>query len=94
MLALPPALADAYFQNLAGSARAGERRLAQLLKGLLTLCYYELPPAQEVVGYRPGPYVAMVAQRRQARYAGDIRRAEAAVLALDTGEPAAARPSP
>ena len=80
---LGPARADAYFQYLAHGSSARDRTLAQLLKGLITLCYYELPTVQAQVGYNPSPYVAAVAQRRQATYGDEIRRSEAAVFADD-----------
>ena len=84
---LPPVRAAAYFAHLMQNVRT--RTLAQLLKGLVTLCYYELPAVQAAIGYRPGPYVAAVARRRWATYAEDIRRGEAAVFAPDAGEAAA-----
>jgi hypothetical protein len=82
---LSPAQADAYFRHLMVGAGASSRALAQLLKGLITLCYYELPTVQAAIGYQPGPYVAQVAARRQARYGEAIRRGEAAVYADDPG---------
>ena len=70
---------------MARSSGARNRTLAQLLKGLVTLCYYELPQAQAEIGYSPVPYIAAVAQRRLATYGEDIRRSEAAVFANDGG---------
>jgi hypothetical protein len=84
---LDPARADAYFRRLAHSPHARDRTLAQLLKGLITLCYYELPVVQAGIGYQPVPYIAMVARRRQATYGDAIRRGEAAVFAADAGAP-------
>jgi choline dehydrogenase-like flavoprotein len=80
---LTPARADAYFRYMARSPNPRERALAQLLKGLITLCYYELAPAEADIDYHPAPYIAAVAQRRQAVYGEAIRRAEAAVFAND-----------
>jgi hypothetical protein len=85
---LDPARADAYFRALAQGSSAGDRTLAQLLKGLVTLCYYELPAAQAALGYDPVPYVAWIAQRRLATYGAAIQRAEAAVFADDAPDPA------
>ena len=58
------------------------RNLARLLKGIITLCYYELPAAQADIGYDPVPYVAEVAQRRLERYGDDVRRGEAKSLGM------------
>jgi hypothetical protein len=84
---LGPARADAYFRHLASAASPSDRALAQLLKGLVTLCYYELPAVQARIGYRPAPYIAGVARRRLARYGDAIRRGEAAVFADDGDMP-------
>ena len=78
---LDAALANAYFHFMAHSSGARNRTLAQLLKGLVTLCYYELPQAQAEIGYDPTPYIAAIAQRRLATYGEDIRRSEEAVFA-------------
>ena len=72
--------ADAYFTHVARHASARERSLAQLLKGLLTLCYYELPSSRDTINYRPAPYIAEVARRRLSTYAEDIRRSEDVVF--------------
>ena len=71
------------------------RDLVRLLKGLITLCYYELPAPQAKIGYDPVPYIASVAQRRMSTYAPNIRLSEAAVLAEDARSftaPPAGRP--
>jgi len=57
------------------------RNLARLLKGIITLCYYELPAAQGDIGYDPIPYVAAVAQRRLEKYGEEVRRGEEEVYA-------------
>ena len=68
--------------------RGGLAAVVQRLKGLVVMCYYELPEVKEQLGYRPGPYIAAVSRRRLASYGAEIRAGEAAVLAPD---PAAAR---
>ncbi|MFL5732924.1 MAG: FAD-dependent oxidoreductase [Chloroflexia bacterium] len=90
---LETAHADAYFQHTAQSTNARDRALAQLLKGLITLCYYELPAAQADIGYDPAPYIETVARRRQVTYGEAIRRSEEDVFAGDTDEEAGSRPS-
>ncbi len=77
------AVADAYFHRLAHGSSARDRAIAQLLKGLITFCYYELPEAQAGVGYRPAPFIVEVARRRLDTYGEDIRRREAALFAPD-----------
>jgi hypothetical protein len=53
------------------------------LKGLIVMCYYELPDVKDEIGYRPGPYIAAVSQRRLERYGEQIQAGEAAVLGDD-----------
>jgi hypothetical protein len=55
----------------------GIAALAERLKGLIVMCYYELPDVQREIGYRPGPYIAAVTRRRLERYGADIRAREA-----------------
>jgi hypothetical protein len=61
--------------------------VARRLKGLIVMCYYELPEVKGEIGYHPDPYIAAVSQRRLARYGAQIRAGEAAVLAGDPGGP-------
>jgi hypothetical protein len=50
------------------------------LKGLIVMCYYELPEVKEEIGYRPDPYIAAVSRERLTRYGAQIRAGEAAVF--------------
>lgn len=61
--------------------------VVQRLKGLVVMCYYELPEVKEQLGYRPGPYIAEVSRRRLASYGAEIRAGEAAVLGFDRPGP-------
>ena len=72
--------AGAYLRALLcrGDAIGG---LVRRVKGLVVMCYYELPEVKSEIGYLPGPYVAAVSRRRLERYGPEIRAAEAAVLA-------------
>jgi hypothetical protein len=73
--------AEAYLQAwLARGGVAGE--LVQRLRGLVTMCYYELPAVQREIGYQPGPYIAAVARRRLESYGPQIAAGEAAVTAV------------
>ena len=73
--------AEAYLQALlARGGLAGQ--LVQRLRGLVTMCYYELPAVQREIGYQPGPYIAAVSRRRLESYGPQIAAGEAAVTAV------------
>ena len=72
--------AEAYIRALL--ARGGlAAQLVQRLRGLVVMCYYELPPVQREIGYDPAPYIAAVSRRRLASYGPQIAETEAAVTA-------------
>jgi hypothetical protein len=74
--------AEAYLRALLG--RGGlAAEMVERLRGVMVMCYYELPEVQREIGYDPGPYIAAVSRRRLESYAADIRAAEAAVTARD-----------
>lgn len=73
---LDDATAQAYFRAALARAPA-----LALVKGLVVMCYYELPDVKEQIGYRPDDYIALVSQRRLATYGAQILAGEAAVLA-------------
>jgi hypothetical protein len=76
--------AAAYIQALlARRGDAGE--VARRLKGLMVMCYYELPTVQREIGYNPAPYIAAVSRRRLESYGEQIRAGEAAVTAPRPG---------
>ena len=50
---------------------AGE--LARRLKGVVTMCYYDLAEVQREIGYDPAPYIAAVSRRRLESYGPQIR---------------------
>ena len=76
--------AEAYIGALL--ARRGiVAQLVQRIKGLVVMCYYELPPVQREIGYNPAPYIAAVSRRRLESYGAQIRAGEAAVTAPDAG---------
>ncbi len=73
--------AEAYIRALL--ARGGvAAQLVQRLRGLVVMCYYELPPVQREIGYDPAPYIAAVSRRRLESYGPEIRAGEAAVTAV------------
>ena len=72
--------AEAYLRALL--ARGGVlAQLLQRLRGLVVMCYYELPTVQREIGYRPAPYIAAVSRRRLESYGPEIAAAETAVTA-------------
>jgi hypothetical protein len=80
--------AEAYIRALLGrQGVAGQ--VVRRLKGLVVMCYYELPTVQREIGYNPAPYIAAVSRRRLESYGAQIRAGEAAVTAPDpgTGQP-------
>jgi hypothetical protein len=66
--------AEAYIRALLGWGLVGE--LVQRIKGLVVMCYYELPVVQREIGYDPAPYIAAVSRRRLESYGPQIREAE------------------
>jgi hypothetical protein len=87
-------VADAYYR--AALARRGAGLALQRIKGLVVMCYYELPEVKEQLGYRPDAYIAAVSRRRLESYGAQIRAGEAAVLAPGPGDldPATPRDTP
>jgi hypothetical protein len=73
--------AEAYIRALLAS-RGVPSEFVRRLKGLVLMCYYDLPPVQREIGYDPAPYIAAVSRRRLASYGPEIRAGEAAVTDL------------
>jgi hypothetical protein len=68
-------VAEAYIRALlARHDPAAE--VVKRLKGVVTMCYYDLPEVQREIGYDPAPYIAAVSRRRLATYGPQIRAAE------------------
>jgi len=82
-------VADAYFRAVLARRSGGLRSAVQRIKGLVVMCYYELPEVKDQLGYRPDAYIAAVSARRLASYGEQIRAGEAAVLAPDRDQTAA-----
>ena len=75
-------VAEAYIRALLARHGAAAQ-LVQRLRGLVVMCYYELPVVQREIGYNPAPYIAAVSRRRLESYGPQIRAGEAAVTAPD-----------
>jgi len=71
LVRLGDAAADAYLGALL--ARSG---LVERIKGMVVMCYYELPEVKAEIGYDPDPYIALVSKRRLERYGDEIHAAE------------------
>lgn len=87
---LPDDAAGAYFRAVL--ARRGTGLALQRIKGLVVMCYYELPEVKDQLGYRPDAYIAAVSRRRLASYGAQIRAGEAAALAPGPGDTAPGTP--
>ena len=72
--------AEAYIRALLARHGAAAE-VAKRLKGVVTMCYYDLPEVQREIGYHPSPYIAAVSRRRLESYGPQIRAGEAAVTA-------------
>ena len=72
--------AEAYIRALL-ARRGAPAQMLQRVRGMVVMCYYELPPAQREIGYHPGPYIATVSRRRLEAYGPEIAAGEAAVTA-------------
>jgi hypothetical protein len=79
-------VAEAYIRALlARPGVAGE--LARRLKGVVTMCYYDLAEVQREIGYDPAPYIAAVSRRRLESYGAEIHVGEMAVTRTSDGAP-------
>ncbi len=63
--------AEAYVRALL-ARRGAAAEMVQRLKGVVTMCYYELPEVQREIGYDPAPYIASVSRRRLESYGPQV----------------------
>jgi hypothetical protein len=68
--------ADAYIRALLTRHNVAAEAVVRL-RGLIAMCYYELPEVQREIGYHPARYIAAVSRRRLESYGPQIRAAEA-----------------
>ena len=73
--------ADAYLRMVFASRPRSLAAMLQRIKGLVVMCYYELPEVKAEIDYDPEAYIATVSRRRLASYGPAITDGEAAVLA-------------
>lgn len=62
-------------------------QFARAINQLMSLSCYEMPAMMERVGYRPGPWIEEVTQRRLTVYRDDIRKQDAQIIAPDPLRP-------
>jgi hypothetical protein len=79
--------AERYFASWEHGPTPIHVQLARGLNQLMSLSCYEQPAMMERLGYRPGPWIAEVSQRRLTVYAGDVRRQAAQIIAPDPLRP-------
>jgi hypothetical protein len=72
--------AEAYLAKVLHRRKGALAGAVRLIKGLVVMCYYELPDVKAQLGYRPEEYIAQVSARRLATYGPEIAAAEAASL--------------
>lgn len=78
---------ERYYEWWLRSPISAHRQLARGVNALMSLSCYEQPEMMERVGYRPGPWIAEVTQRRLTVYRDDVRRQDAQILAPDPLRP-------
>jgi hypothetical protein len=79
--------AERYFVSWERGPTALHVQLARGINQLMSLSCYEQPEMMERVGYRPGPWIAEVSQRRLMVYRDDVRRQAEQILAPDPLRP-------
>lgn len=84
---LEGARAERYYASWEHGPTPLHRELARAINQLMSLSCYEMPAMMERIGYRPGPWIEEVKQRRLAVYRDDIKQQEAQVLAPDPLRP-------
>jgi hypothetical protein len=79
--------AERYFASWERGPTPLQVQLARGINQLMSMSCYEQPKMMESLGYRPGPWIEEVTQRRLTVYRDDVRRQEAQVLAPDPLRP-------
>lgn len=79
--------AERYFVSWEHGLTPLHRQLARAINQLMSLSCYEMPAMMERVGFRPGPWIEEVRERRLTVYRDDARRQEAQILAPDPLRP-------
>lgn len=85
--ALPPDLAERYYDSWEHGVTPAHQQLAKGVGQLLKLACYEQPPILAAIGYTPQAWIETVTKRRLAVYRDDIERFEAQRFAPDPLRP-------
>jgi hypothetical protein len=86
---LAPEAAERYYASWEHGPTPLHVQLARALNQLMSLSCYEQPAMMERVGYRPGPWIDEVRQKRLTVFRDDVRRQEAQITAPDPLRPGA-----
>ncbi len=73
------AVAEHYYESWHHSALAVQFQFAKAIKGLVCFSYYEHPRVLAALDVHGDQWIAKVAKDRLAKYAEDVRRADAEV---------------
>ena len=79
--------AERYYASWERGPTALHVQLARGINQLMSLGCYEQPEMMERLGYRPGPWITEVTQRRLTVYRDDVRRQAEQILAPDPLRP-------
>jgi hypothetical protein len=85
--ALRGELAERYYASWERGPTSLHVQLARAINQLMSLACYEQPAMMERLGYRPGPWITEVRQRRLTVYHDDVRRQAIQILAPDPLRP-------
>lgn len=85
--ALPPELAERYYDSWEHGPTPAHQQLAKGVGQLLKLACYEQPAMLAAIGYTPAAWIEQVSRRRLATYRDDIERFEAQRFAPDPLRP-------
>jgi hypothetical protein len=79
--------AERYYARWERGPTTLHKQIARGINQLMSLSCYEQPQMMERLGYRPGPWIAQVTERRLTMYRDDVERQAAQILAPDPLRP-------
>ncbi|HEU0032910.1 MAG TPA: hypothetical protein VFQ53_19900 [Kofleriaceae bacterium] len=84
---LGPEAAERYYASWEHGPTPLHVQFAHGINQLMSLACYEQPAILDRLGYRPGPWIEQVRDKRLTVYRDDVRRQEAQILAPDPLRP-------
>ncbi|MFN0248103.1 MAG: hypothetical protein ACKV2T_14530 [Kofleriaceae bacterium] len=84
---LDAARAEKYFASWENGPTPLHVQFAKAVNQLMSLSCYEQPAMMEHIGYRVGPWIEKVTQKRLTVFRDDVRKQEAQILASDPLRP-------